>query len=260
MIQRVKEIYDYRDMIMGLVRRDLRGRYKGSFMGFLWNFINPLCQIVVYIIVFSMIFPSNLDYFYVYLIVGMMPWNFFNESICQGSGCIFSQADMVKKIYFPREVLVISTVTSRLINFLINYLVAFGIILISGIGFNLEIIFIYLPLLVLIEYMFALGLTFILAAADVYFRDIEYMTGVITMAWVWMTPIMYSMDVVPGQLEFIIKLNPMTPIICAYHDILYYQTVPDMTSLGKVGIFALLFLICGELVFMKLERKFAEEM
>ena len=201
MWNRLKEIYEYRDMIAGLVHRDLRGRYKGSFMGFLWNFINPLCQILVYILVFSMIYRSNLDKYYVFLIVGMMPWNFFSESIGQGAGCVFAQGDMVKKIYFPREVLVISTVTSRFVNFLINYLVAFAIILFSGLGFQFRIILMYLPAIMILEYIFTLGLALILASTDVYFRDIEYMTGVVTMAWIWLTPIMYPMDLVPPELR-----------------------------------------------------------
>lgn len=260
MWNRLKEIYEYRDMIAGLVHRDLRGRYKGSFMGFLWNFINPLCQILVYILVFSMIYRSDLDKYYVFLIVGMMPWNFFNESICQGSGCVFAQADMVKKIYFPREVLVISTVTSRFINFLINYLVAFVIILFSGLGFQIHIILLYLPLVMILEYIFALGLALILAATDVYFRDIEYMTGVISMAWIWLTPIMYPMDLVPAELSWIINMNPMTPIIRSYQNILYYKTVPDITSLVHTAIISILFLICGEFIFIKLEKRFAEEL
>ena len=260
MWNRLKEIYEYRDMIAGLVHRDLRGRYKGSFMGFLWNFINPLCQILVYIFVFSMIYRSNLEKYYVFLIVGMMPWNFFSESLCQGAGCVFAQGVMVKKIYFPREVLVISTVTSRFINFLINYLVAFAIILFSGLGFQFRIILMYLPAIMILEYIFTLGLALILASIDVYFRDIEYMTGVVTMAWIWLTPIMYPMDIVPPELSWIINLNPMTPIVRSYQNILYYKMAPDVASLVHVAVIAVLFLIAGELIFIKLEKRFAEEM
>ena len=248
MWNRLKEIYEYRDMIAGLVHRDLRGRYKGSFMGFLWNFINPLCQILVYILVFSMIYRSNLDKY------------FFSESIGQGAGCVFAQGDMVKKIYFPREVLVISTVTSRFVNFLINYLVAFAIILFSGLGFQFHIILMYLPAIMILEYIFTLGLALILASTDVYFRDIEYMTGVITMAWIWLTPIMYPMDLVPLELSWIINLNPMTPIVRSYQNILYYKIAPDVASLAHVAVIAILFLIAGELIFIKLEKRFAEEM
>lgn len=260
MLSRLKEIYEYRDMVAGLVHRDLRGRYKGSFMGFLWNFINPLCQIIVYILVFSMIYKSNLDHYYIYLIVGMMPWNFFNESICQGAGCVFAQADMVKKIYFPREVLVISTVTSRFVNFLLSYLVAFVIILVSGFGFRPLLMLCWLPILFLIEYTFALGLSLILAAVDVYFRDVEYMTGVITMAWVWLTPIMYDIDIVPPSLAWLIRLNPMTPIIDCYHQVLYYKTFPAAGSLWQSAVVAVALLLIGELVFIRLERHFAEEL
>lgn len=260
MIARLREIWDYRDMIGSLVRRELRGRYKGSFAGFLWNYINPLAQILVYILVFDVIFESNLDYFYVYLIVGLMPWNMLSSTIVQSSGCIFAQADMVKKIYFPREVLVLSVATSQLVNFLISYLVAFIIVLFSGMGVNLGLIVLYLPLIIIIEYIFMLGLSLILAAVDVYFRDMEYITGVVTMIWVWLTPIMYSTEGLPDALLAILQLNPMTHIIEAYHAVLYYKVAPNMVPLGILALSALVFLAVAEFIFIKLEQHFAEEL
>lgn len=260
MVERLQEIWDYRDMIGGLVKRELRGRYKGSIAGFLWNYINPLCQILVYILVFGVIFPSSLERFYVYLIVGLMPWNMFSATIVQASGCIFAQADMVKKIYFPREVLVIATTTSQLVNFLISYLVAFAIIIVTGAGINLQLILLYLPLTIIIEYLLALGISLVLAAVDVYFRDMEYITGVITMIWVWLTPIMYSIQGVPEKLAFWLRLNPLTHIIGAYQNILYYKTAPDIKALGLMGIMAIAILIIGEYIFIHLEKHFAEEL
>ena len=140
MIERLQEIWNYRDMIGGLVKRELRGRYKGSMAGFLWNYINPLSQILVYILVFGVIFPSSLERFYVYLIVRLMPWNMFSSTIIQSSGCILAQSDMVKKIYFPREVLVIAVTTSQMVNFLISYLIAFIVILVTGAGVNFQLL------------------------------------------------------------------------------------------------------------------------
>lgn len=259
MTERLHEIWDYRDMVGGLVRRELRGRYKGSLAGFLWNYINPLCQILVYIFVFGVIFSSPLDRFYVYLIVGIMPWNMFSSAIIQASGCIFAQADMVKKIYFPREVLVIAVTTSQLVNFLISYLIAFAVIIVTGAGINFKIL-LYLPLIIIIQYIMTLGISLILAAVDVYFRDMEYITGVVTMIWIWVTPIMYALENVPGNLAVILSLNPMTHVIRTYQNILYYKVAPTGKALLILAVFAIIMLVIGEYVFIHLEKHFAEEL
>lgn len=259
MLTRLKEIISYRDMVWSLVKRDLRGRYKGSFFGFLWNFINPLCQIVVYIIVFSNIFRNDIDKYYVFLVVGMMPWNFFSESLGQGSGCIVHQADMAKKIYFPREVLPLSTVTSRFVNMCLTFIVMFIIIAVSGIGFSFSALK-WLPIIMLGEYIIALGLTTLLSAITVYFRDIEHITGVVLMAWIWATPIMYSANTIDGWVSVALRFNPMTYVINAYQSVLYYKTAPMGRDLELMFIFATCVLVFGELIFYRLEGGFAEEL
>lgn len=259
MIQKIKEIYAYRDMIYSLTRRELRGRYKGSVLGFLWTYINPLCQVVVYSIVFSTIFRVNVEKFYLYLIIGMMPWTFFNSSVQGGTTCIRAQSDLVKKIYFPREVIPISYVTSAFINMLFSFIIVFMAVVISGFGFNLKVL-IYLPLIMLLEYFFALGVAFIVSAVTVYFRDLEQIIGVVMMAWIYVTPIMYSIDYVPEQFRFLVVLNPMTPIVEVYHQILYYRMVPTTNYLLLAGASACIFFLVGVLIFAVLDRNFAEEM
>ena len=259
MIQRVKDIYAYRDMIYSLVRRELRGRYKGSILGFLWTYINPLCQVVVYSAVFSVIFRVEIDKFYLYLIIGMMPWTFFNSSVQGGTTCIRAQADMVKKIYFPREVIPISYVTSAFVNMLLSFIIVFLAVIVSGYGFKLSSL-IYLPLIMVIEYLLALGIAFIVSGITVYFRDLEQIVGVIMMAWIYITPIMYNMEYVPEQYRQLIVLNPMTPIVEVYHQILYYRMIPTANYLLLAGGVSLVVFVVGFLVFGKLDRNFAEEM
>lgn len=132
-MKNLKELYDYRQMIFSLVKKDLRGRYKGSALGFLWTFLNPLLQLVVYSIVFSTIFRNNIEKFYLYLFIGLLPWMFFSSSLTVGSVSVISSKDMVKKIYFPREVLPIAYVTSSFVNMLLCFLVVFIVMIIGGI-------------------------------------------------------------------------------------------------------------------------------
>ncbi len=259
MIQRIRNIYSYKDMIYSLVRRELRGRYKGSVLGFLWTYINPLCQVIVYSMVFSVIFRVNIDKFYLYLIIGMMPWTFFNTSVQGGSTCIRAQSDMVKKIYFPREVIPISYVTSAFVNMLLSFIIVFFAVLISGYWFNFEAL-LFLPLIIIFEYMLALGIAFIVSAITVYFRDLEQIIGVVMMAWIYVTPIMYNMDYVPEQYRKFVVLNPMTPIVEVYHQILYYRIIPTTNYLLLAFGTSMIVLILGFIIFAKLDKNFAEEM
>lgn len=259
MLQRVRNIFEYRDMIYGLVRRELRGKYKGSVLGFLWTYLNPLCQVVIYAAVFSVVFRVQIEKFYLYLIVGMMPWTFFSTSVQGGANCIRAQAEMVKKIYFPREVIPISFTASTFVNMLFSFIITFLAIAMADWGFYLRAL-LYLPVVMITEYILALGLLLIVSAVTVYFRDLEHIMSVVMMAWIYLTPIMYDVSYIPEKFRHVFFMNPMTPIICAYHDILYYKQVPGMNDLVQSGTVALIILIIGFLIFAKLERGFAEEM
>lgn len=258
-MNKLKEIYAYREMIFSLVRKDLRGRYKGSVLGFLWTFINPLLQLMVYTLVFSVILKAGIERYYLFLFVALIPWIFFSGSVAAGSGCILHQCDLVKKIYFPREVLPIAHVTTCFVNMLLSFVVIFLVIIISGIGININAI-LCLPAIMLVEYILALGMTMIFSALTVFLRDLEYVLGIIIMAWQFMTPIMYSIDLVPDSIIPIFMANPMTPIIIAYRDILYYKQVPELGTLLHALILGIAALFIGSMVFNKLQKRFAEEL
>lgn len=255
----IKELYAYREMIFSLVRRDLKGRYKGSALGFLWTFINPLLQLGVYTIVFSVIISNDIKDYYLFLFVALIPWIFFSTSLSGGSSCIWSQKEMVKKIYFPREVLPIAFVTSQFVNMLLSFLVIFAVLIVSGKGIN-PIALLYLPLIMIVEYILSLSVAMISSAVTVYLRDVEYILGILTMAWQFLTPIMYSVDMVPDELLPVFNLNPMTPIIVAYRDILYYKKVPELGTLVQAWSLGVILLIAGLVIFSKLKRHFAEEL
>lgn len=258
-MQTIKELYNYREMIFSLVKRDLRGRYKGSVLGFLWTFLNPLLQLVVYTVVFSVIMKAGIDKFYLFLFVALVPWLFFGTCLSGGASCIWAQQDMVKKIYFPREVLPLSYTISQFINMLLSFLVIFVALIVSGVGIRIEAL-LYLPLIMIIEFVLALGITFIVSAVTVYFRDLEYILGIVQMAWMYMTPVLYSIDMVPEEYQFLFGFNPMTPIVGAYRDILYYKQIPDINTLLQASVLGIIVLLIGIGVFGRLKRNFAEEL
>ncbi len=258
-MQTLKEIYAYREMIISLVRKDLRGRYKGSILGFLWTFINPLLQLCVYTLVFSTIMKSDIEKYYLYLFVALIPWIFFSSVLTTGSTIILSQKSLVTKIYFPREVLPIAYTTSSFVNMLLCFIVVFVVVIFSGIHLSIYGL-LCLPVVMIVEYILALGVIFLTSAITVYFRDLEHILGILSMAWMFMTPIMYSFDIIPDNLKPIFSLNPMLPIITAYRDILYYGSVPHMRTLGSAVLLGVLVLALGVFVFKKCKRHFAEEM
>ena len=258
-MKRIKEIYAYREMIFSLVKRDLKGRYKGSALGFLWTFLNPLFQLLVYTMVFSVIMRAGIEDYYIFLFVALIPWIFFGTSVSGGASCIMAQQDMVKKIYFPREVLPIAYVTSLFINMLLSFCVVFAVLFVAGYSVS-PLGLLCLPLIMIVEYILALGIAMIVSAVTVYLRDLEYLLSIITMAWQFLTPVMYSIDMIPEEVRWVFGLNPMTSIINAYRDILYYGKVPELQTLvSAIGLGVTLFLV-GWFVFDRLQRRFVEEL
>lgn len=259
MIDRIKELYAYREMIVSMVHRDLRGKYKASTLGFLWTFLYPLMQLVIYTVVFSIIMRAGIEKFYLYLFVGLVPWNFFSSAVSGGASCVLSQGNLVKKIYFPRIILPISHVTSTFVNMLLVFVVIFAVLGISGVGFSGAALC-FLPLIMIIEYILALGLCMITSALTVQFRDVEYLLSIVMMALMYMTPIMYTVDMVPEKLRILFLINPMYAIIEAYHQILYFKTIPQLSTLTSAIIWGIGSLVIGIIVFEKLQRKFVEEL
>ena len=259
MINRIKEIYAYREMIASLVKRDLKGRYKGSVLGFLWTFINPLLQLLVYTLVFSEIMRSGIEDYYMFLFVTLIPWIFFSTSFSGGANCVLDQQNMIQKIYFPREVLPIAFVTSQFINMLLSFLVVFAVMIVMGYSFS-ALALLCLPIIMIVEYILSLGLAMLMSAICVYFRDLGYLASIVAMAWQFLTPVLYDVSMVPEKFMMLFRLNPMTSVIIAYRDILYYAKVPEMSTLLTAALVGIGALAIGWFTFDKLQKRFVEEL
>ena len=252
-----KELYKYRELLKSNVKKEIRGKYKGSILGILWSFINPLLQTLVYTIVFSLIMRNTMDNYLIFVITGIIPWNFFITVISQGTNTILVNGGIVKKVYFPREILPISITTSGLVNFFISCVIIMAFVIGSGIGLSWLIIF--LPLVALIQYIFTLGIIFILSAVDVYIRDTEYIVNFILNMAFYATPVLYTTYMFKSY-EWILNLNPLTHILNGYRDIFYYQQIPDFQALGIIALLSVIVCFFGYKIFKKLERGFAEEL
>lgn len=255
----IKELYEYREMIFSLVHKELRGKYKGSVLGFLWSLLTPLFQLVVYTIVFGVFMPSGIDKFYIFLFVALVPWFFFNSCVTGGALSIVHQKNLVQKIYFPRLVLPVSMVISYFVNMLLCFIIVFLALLISGIGIKLGVIW-YLPMIMLVEFIMGLGVALFFSAITVYFRDLEYILNIVTMAWMYMTPILYPVERLSEKLQPLLYLNPMTSVVVAYRDVLYYQQAPQLQTLIYAVGFGLATFVAGYFIFQKLQKNFVEEL
>lgn len=254
-----KDLYAYRELLKSNVKKEIRGKYKGSFLGILWSFVNPLLMTLVYALVFPYLLRgSGYEHYTTFLIIGILPWNWFTTCISQGTFTVLGNGGIIKKVYFPREILPISVVTSGIVNYLISCLVMFIFLICSGIGFSKYIVF--FPIVMIAQYLLTLGIIFITSSINVYVRDLEYIINFFIQMLFYGTPILYSADMFMGtKIEFLVKMNPMATIINSYKDIFYWQNMPHINSLLIVLVASAVFCYVGLLIFRKLSKGFAEE-
>lgn len=253
----IKEIYQYREFLKTNVKKDIRGKYKGSFLGILWSFINPLLMTLVYAIVFPFILRNGPDHYVTFIVIAILPWNWFTTVMSQGTFCMIGNADIIKKVYFPREILPLSVATSGLVNYFISVPIILAFLFFSGIGFSFNIL--WLPLIALTQYILTIGIILITSAINVYVRDAEYIVNFIVTMLFYATPVLYSTTLFPEKYRWILYLNPMTTIINSYRDIFYSKQMPNMDYLLPVLLFSVLLMILGIGIFRKLKKGFAEE-
>ena len=255
----INNLYSYRQLLKSNVKKDIRGKYKGSFLGVLWSFVNPLLTTLVYAIVFPLILKNTESHYVTFIVVGILPWTYFTTVIMQGTTTMMVNSGIIKKVYFPREILPISMNTSGLVNFMISCLIIFIFLICSGIGFSWYILF--LPLIIITQYILQQGIIFITSAINVYVKDAEYIINFIVNMLFYATPILYSATLFENSpLKWIIYLNPMATIINSYRDILFYQTMPNINSLLIVLVISCILCYIGLKIFRKLEKGFAEEL
>lgn len=251
-------IVKYKDVFWQLTFREIKARYKQSILGFAWAILVPLLNLLVLSVVFSNLFkiPTGGVPYPVYLFVALVPWTFFSNAILASTSSIISNAALITKIYLPREIFPISTVTSKLVDLFLTSVVLFVFLIFYGV--SIKITFIYLPLILLIQLILMLGIAFILSATNVYFRDIENVQGVFMTIWLYLTPVIYSPSLIPENLRLIFFINPMTGIINAYRDVILYNISPLNLNFLYSFFASILIFIVGFLFFKNSSKFFAD--
>lgn len=253
-----KDLYNYRELLKTSITKDVGGKYKHSFLGVIWSFMNPLLQIAVYALVFQVILKSNIENYAVYLCCGLVPWQYFSSVVLRGAATIIDNGNIIKKVYFPREILPISVVASEGVNFLISTTIILGFVIFGGIGLSWNILWYFLILA--IQIIVSIGIAFIVSSLTVYFRDLLHLLGILMQLLFYATPIVYSMDSVPASMKWLLMLNPMSYLIEGYRNIFYNKTMPNFKGLLIALVMGVILCVCGYFIFRKLEKRFAEEL
>ena len=252
-----KDLYNYRELMKTNIKKEIRGKYKGSWLGIMWTFLNPLLMLAVYAIVFPYILRVNVENYTIFMIVALIPWNYFTTAIQTGTGCVVANGNILKKVYFPREIIPISITISQLVNFLITCIIMFVFIIFSGVGFSIHILL--LPLIIFTQFILILAINFVLSALTVYAHDIDHFVSV-ALTLGFYAPIVYLSTMLPEKFQWVMKINPMAVLVEAYRSILYYHNLPDFKLLGIWIVISFVMLILGYITFKKLEKSFVEEL
>lgn len=253
----LKNLYEYRELLKTNVKKDIRGKYKGSILGVFWSFLNPLLMVLVYAIVFPYIMRIETDHYLQYLICGVIPWNFFTTVMNLGMGSIKNNAGIIKKVYFPREILPISASLSGLVNFFIACIIIILFCIFGGLGMSWHILLV--PFIAIIQFMITTGLVLGLSAVNVYIQDTEYIIQFFINMLFYATPILYTAELFPEAIRWVLYINPFTHVIDAYRNCFMYHTISPVGAIIYMIVIAIICFTIGLITFRKLEKGFAEE-
>ena len=261
----VRELFTYGDLLRNLVVRDLKVRYRGSVLGFGWSLLNPLLMMGVFTLVFQVL--ANIDpieRYPFFLLAALVPWLFTQHAITSAMRSVTSNAQLIKKVYFPRELLPISAILASFINFILAYAVFWLVAIPFGVGTSIAMALI--PLNMLLHLVFVLGLGLLLASVNVFLRDTEHIVEVGLLAWFFLTPIFYAMSIVPNAMflgldihRWVFTLNPMATLVTNYRYAFMWGFFPIRHTL-VTGVIAIGLLGVGLWLFRRLSARFAEEL
>lgn len=244
----------YRFLLSQLVARDFKTRYKRSVLGVLWSMLNPLLTMCVQYVVFANLFRWDVDNYAVYLLIGTVTFNFFSEATQGALQSVTGSASLITKVYIPTYVFPISKVLSSCINWCFSTIALYCIIFIQGIPLN--IYHLTLPVAYVTLIMFSCGLGMALAALMVYFRDMQFLYGVLIMLWMYLTPLFYPVSIIPEQWMHLFVLNPMYQYVDFFRTVILDAAMPTAQQFGFCIGYAVAAMVLGFLVFRKLKRNF----
>jgi ABC-2 type transport system permease protein len=254
LIELVRETYRYRELIWALALKELKVRYKRSVLGFLWALLNPALMMLVITVVFSTILRFGIPHYAIFLLSVLLPWTFFSQSLSYAVESIVGNGDLIKKVSVPKLVFPVAAVVSNIINLLLSFIPLALIVIVMRHPFYRTWLYLPVPMLALI--IFTLGMTFFFAAANVYYRDVAHVVQVVLSAWFYFTPIIYALDFIPPNRQWLFKLNPIIYVMNGFRLAVYYGLLPRWQSIAASFVCALVALFIGFGIFRKYQDDF----
>jgi len=254
-LRSVREVWQYRTLLAALVSRDLKVRYKRSVLGVLWTMLNPLLMMIVFSIVFSNIFRFTLERFVIYFLSAYVLWNFVAQTTSWSTACLLGYAPLIRKVYVPKPTFILATVLSGLVNLVLSLVPLALIMLVVGHPFHLSLLF--LPLPILLATAFAFGVSLLLAGVCIEFNDVVQIYQAALLAWMYLTPVIYPIDVVPERFRWLILANPMTYLVEVFREPIYNGVLPGGGVLLKAAVAGGLSLVVGWWVFERRSDRIA---
>ena len=254
MKQKIKVFLKYKNLLNELVVRDIKVRYRKSVLGLLWTVLNPLLMMCVITVVFSTLFRQNIPNFPIYYLAGSLIFSFNSEATSNGLYSIIGSASLIKKVYIPKYLFPISKVLSALVNLGFSLVAMFVVMIVTGAPFHATLLL--MPLPIFYVFLFTSGLSLLLAAATVYFRDIAHFWGVFVLAWTYFTPIFYPVTILPSFAMKIMQLNPMYHYVTYMRDVVLYGTFPGMKENLICFLIGAVTLLIGLWVFYRKQDRF----
>jgi lipopolysaccharide transport system permease protein len=250
------DLWKHRELITKLAWSDFKLRYKSSALGFLWSLLEPLLMLLVLYTVFSNLMRIQVEHYQLFLLMGIILWNFLDRGTSMSIWSIIGKPSLVQKVYFPRDILVISTCITALMMTALEFVVFLIFLEIFRVmpGWTIA----YFPILFLLEFLIIIGLSMALSALNVYFRDVQFIWRLIVQVGFFATPILYPITIFPENVRWIVMLNPLAQIISMMRDCTLYGIVPNPTNLAFSAVSMIIVLLVGYFVFGRLEPSFAE--
>jgi lipopolysaccharide transport system permease protein len=255
-IQHIRELYRYRNLIWILAWVEFKQRYKNSVLGYFWSLLEPLLMLIILYVVFSNLMKVQVEYFQMFLLQGIIMWNFFSRATMASLSAIASKPHLIKKVYFPRDILVISGCITALLMSFFESLVFLAFILYFRIPVTSAILF--LPIIIGLFFVITLGTSLVLAAMNVYFRDIQYIWALILQIGFFASPVIYPLTIFQQPQLQLLSYNPLAQILFLARDVTLYSRLPNMASFSYAIAMAFILLAIGYIIFLRLEPKFAE--
>jgi lipopolysaccharide transport system permease protein len=247
-----------RDLLRELIGRDIKLRYKRSLLGIAWSLINPLAQLLVFSLIFSVVLPLNIPNYASFLFTGLLAWNWFQTSLHAATGAIVDNRELIRRPGFPVTILPIVTVATNFIHFLLALPILLVALLISGLPLRITIL--ALPAIFAVQFLFTLSLSYFVATLHVTFRDTQYLLGIVLLLGFYLSPVFYDASAIPQPYQALYRLNPMVVLIDAYRQILLRGQLPGALGLLALSLVSAGLLWLGYHTFIRASAQFAEEL